>query len=212
MSKTNETEPNQFSRRARKLLGKATKAGFDPTTLRGIASSAIHDARLQERGQATQIDIRFRLGAELNRRTTNLTDSGQPSLRSFDFTMRVFEASEMFTEAEARTYINSCDYPESVDDLLLADEIQRRFGLTRIRNMSILDAMCGPGRLGREFLDLGTPNVTFHDGDKTMTNHARNQAAIFAELGQDVAVVTSPVDRIPLPDNRFDLYDILNQK
>lgn len=201
-----ETEPNQLSRRARKLLGRAAKSGVDPSILREITNSAIHDAHSQDRGPATRGDIRSLLGAEFNRRITNRTDPDLSGLRSFDFTMRVPEITEMFTPTEARTYIEGCDYPETVDDLLLALEIQGRFNKdSGIRNMRILDAMCGPGRLGREFLDLGVPSVTFHDGDETMTSHARDQATVYTEFGQSIDVVTSSADNIPLPDNTFDL-------
>lgn len=206
MPKPIETEPSQLSRRARKLLGKAAKAGFDPSVLRGITSSAINDAHSQERGSATRDDIRFHLGTEFNHRIANRTDPNLSGLRSFDFTMRVPERTEMFTPEEARTYIDGCDYPESVDDLLLALEVQRRFNLDEgIGRMRILDAMCGPGRLGREFLDLGVLSVTFHDGDEVMTSHARKQAALYAEFGHSVDIVTFPADNIPLADSIFDL-------
>lgn len=206
MGKSEEIEPSQLSKRARKLLGKAAKAGFDPSVLRGITSSAIHDANSQERGPATRADIRSHLGIEFNDRIANRTDPNLSGLRSFDFTMRVPEITEMFTPTEARTYIEGCDYPETVDDLLLALEIQERFNNDGgIRNMRILDTMCGPGRLGREFLDLGVPSVTFHDGDETMTSHARNRATVYTEFGHSIDVVTSSADNIPLPDNTFDL-------
>lgn len=206
MPKPIEAEPSQLSRRARKLLGRAAKAGFDPSVLRGITSSAIHDANSQERGPATRADIRSHLGIEFTHRITNRTDPNLSGLRGFDFTMRVPEITEMFTPTEAKTYIDGCDYPESVDDLLLALEVQGQFRSDGgIGNKRLLDAMCGPGRLGREFLDLGVPSVTFHDGDETMTSHARDQAAVYAEFGQSVDVVTSPADNIPLPDGAFDL-------
>ncbi|MBI2196343.1 methyltransferase domain-containing protein [Candidatus Daviesbacteria bacterium] len=206
MVKQTESEPSQLSRRARKLLGKAAKAGFDPSVLREITNSAINDAHSQDRGRATREDIRSHLGAELNHRIANRTDPDLSGLRSFDFTMRVPERTETFTPTEARIYIDGCDYPKTVDDLLLALEVQGRFNPDGgIRNMRVLDAMCGPGRLGREFLDLGVPSVTFHDGSEIMTTHARDQAAIYAEFGQGVDVVTSSADNIPLPDGTFDL-------
>lgn len=126
-------------------------------------------------------------------------------LRGFDFSVRVPEKSEMFDEEEARTYIAGCDYPESADDLLFALEMQKLFGPVNIRTMRILDAMCGPGRLGRELLNLGAQHVVFHDGDETMITHARNQAFKVMESGQSMGFVTSDVDNIPLQDNLFDL-------
>src|SRR3989344_9036625 len=69
-------------------------------------------------------------------------------LRGLDFSTRVPEKSEIFTGTDAQIYIDGCDYPESADDLLLALEVQQLFGPERIRRMSMLDAMCGPGRLG----------------------------------------------------------------
>lgn len=126
-------------------------------------------------------------------------------LRGFDFNVRVPEKLEMFTEEEARTYIDGCDYPESADDLLLALEMQRLFGSERIRGISIVDAMCGPGRLGRELLSLGARRVIFHDGSDTMTAHARNQALVVLQPGQSMNITTSLVDNILLPDNMFDL-------
>lgn len=126
-------------------------------------------------------------------------------LRNFDFRVRVPEKSEIFEALEARAYIEGCDYPESAADLLLVLEIERLFGPFAIRDMRILDAMCGPGRLGREFLGLGTLNVWFHDGDKIMIEHAKEQALKVLIDGQTIDVITSPVEEMPTPDNTFDL-------
>lgn len=126
-------------------------------------------------------------------------------LRALDFSRRVPERSEIFTAEDARIYIDGCDYPDSVDDLLFAWEIQQRFGAEAIRRMSILDAMCGPGRLGRELLILGAQNVVFHDGDETMTAHARNQASAVLQPGQSMKTITSAAEAIPAADSTFDL-------
>lgn len=126
-------------------------------------------------------------------------------IRNFDWSQRVPEESEIFTREEAEAYIAGCDYSESVDDLLLALEIQREFGLDRLRRMHILDAMCGPGRLGREFLAMGVPRVTFHDGDEVMMRHARSEAQRALRLGQQMDTFVSPVDAVPASDNTFDL-------
>ena len=122
-------------------------------------------------------------------------------LRGFDFSVRVPERSEMFTEKEAHDYIDGCDYPQSVDDLLLALEMESRFGLTKLSRMKILDAMAGPGRLGRELIALGAGFVVGHDGDETMIAHEREKALA---LNGRMHVVKSPVDNIPLPE-MFDL-------
>lgn len=135
-----------------------------------------------------------------------IQDGSDPfGLRGLDFSVRVPEKSEMFDESEARTYIDGCDYPESADDLLLALEMQKLFGPVGIRRMQILDAMCGPGRLGRELLNLGVQHVVFQDGDETMITHARTQAFKAMQSGQSIGFVTSNVDNILLPDNMFDL-------
>ena len=126
-------------------------------------------------------------------------------LRGFDFTKRVPEKSEIFDADEARAYIEGCDYPESADDLLLALEVQRMFGQDSLGRMRILDAMCGPGRLGREFLGLGSQSVVFHDGDEIMTSHANEQASKVITDGQSIGIITSPVEYIPVFDNSFDL-------
>lgn len=133
------------------------------------------------------------------------SDNNPFGLRGLDFSMRIPEKFEIFTDTEAQTYITSCDYPESVDDLLLALEMQGLFGPERIRSMSVLDVMCGPGRLGRELLGLGVQRVVFHDGDETMIAHARNQALMIMQDGQSIDTVTSDVVDIPHPDNEFDL-------
>lgn len=206
MNQERKDGQNLLSRKARKLLGRAYVAGVDPSVLHDVVNSALMNVGLQERGQVvTRGDLRSVFDEDFQSRIAKGLDSGRTSLRGFDFSRRIPETSEIFTPTEARTYIDGCDYPESVDDLLLAAEVQKKFGLDGIRNMRILDAMCGPGRLGREFLDLGAPSVVFHDGDVIMTDHAKDQASIFAEFGQSVAAVTSPVDRIPLPDSMFDL-------
>jgi len=126
-------------------------------------------------------------------------------LRKFDFSKRVPEKFEMFPPDEAKTYIDGCDYLESVDDLLLALETKQRFSHIGLDNMTIMDAMCGPGRLGRELLNLGAQNVIFHDGDKTMIEHAENQAAGIRKPEQRIGSIRSLVDHISLPDNTFDL-------
>lgn len=132
-------------------------------------------------------------------------DTDPFGLRKFDFSVRVPERSEMFDEQEAKTYIEGCDYPESVDDLLLALEIENLFGKEQLDRMKILDAMCGPGRLGRDLLSLGAQHVVFHDGDETMITHASNQAFNSMKSGQSIGFVTSDVGNIELPDNMFDL-------
>lgn len=132
-------------------------------------------------------------------------DSDPFGLRGFDFNVRVPEKSEMFDEKEAKTYIDGCDYPKSIDDLLLALEMQKLFNPEGIRRMKILDAMCGPGRLGREFLDLGAQHLVFQDGDDVMITHAKTQAFKAMQSGQSVGFSTSGVDNILLPDNMFDL-------
>ncbi len=138
--------------------------------------------------------------------TAALIDGADPfGLRGFDFSIRVPEKSEIFDEEEAKAYIEGCDYPETADDLLLALEVQRMFGPDSLSRMRILDAMCGPGRLGREFLGLGAQSVVFHDGDATMTSHAMDEAAKAVVIGQHIDIVTSPVENIPVPDNTFDL-------
>src|SRR5260221_3866219 len=125
------------------------------------------------------------------------------NLESFNFGNRTPEKSEIFSEDEALTYIDKCDYPESADDLLLAWEIAHQF--TNIGEMSILDAMCGPGRLGRELLNLGAQSATFHDGHKTMLNHAQKEALDSVRQNQDTKSVLSQVNKIPLPNGSFDL-------
>lgn len=124
-------------------------------------------------------------------------------LQRIDFTIRVPEKSEIFSNEEAHTYIEGCDYPESVDDLLLAWEIKERF--PHLNKMEVLDAMCGPGRLGRELLQLGAKSVTFHDGHGMMLNHAQKEATSILNAGQEIQGVLSQVDNMPIPDNSFDL-------
>jgi len=135
-------------------------------------------------------------------------DSDPFGLRKLNFRARIPEETEMFSEVEARTYIEGCDYPDSVDDLLLALEIVAQFG--DIGTMSIfdaytLDAMCGPGRLGRELLGLGAQRVAFHDGDEIMIQHAKQRALKQLQPGQNAHFIKSPVDKIPIPDSIFDL-------
>ncbi len=126
-------------------------------------------------------------------------------LNRFDFGVRVPEKSEIFNEEEAQKYITGCDIPETADDLLLALEMQSLFGPMSIRRMKILDTMCGPGRLGREFLELGTQHVVFHDGHETMITHAITEASKVRQSGQIVESITSDVAHIRSDDNMFDL-------
>lgn len=124
-------------------------------------------------------------------------------LERVNFRKRTPEKSEIFSEEEARTYIDGCDYPESADDLLLAWEIKQKH--PNLKEMSILDVMSGPGRLGRELLRLGAKSVTFHDGHETMLDHATKQARGAINQGQEIHEVLSQVDSMPIPDNTFDL-------
>ncbi len=126
-------------------------------------------------------------------------------LKNLDFSKRKPEKSELFTAAEIQTYIDQCDYPETADDLLLAWEIQRLFGAEKITDMITLDAMCGPGRLGREFLALGATRVAFHDGSEQMLSHAKNEATKILLPEQVIGTFASGVDEIPVKDDIFDL-------
>lgn len=198
--------PIPFSGRARKLVGKAFRTGVDPQVISGVVNSAAERARMLRRGLVTREILQALFDAECDDRMVHLPDSDIYSLRGFDFSRRRPERSEIFGEEEANIYIDGCDYPTSADDLLLALELQRSFPTpSDIRTMRILDVMCGPGRLGRELLNLGAGNVVFHDGDKTMTAHARNQALAVIRPGQSIHTITSNVDNIPFPDASFDL-------
>lgn len=124
-------------------------------------------------------------------------------LRKRDFSIRVPEKSEMFSPEEALTYIEGCDFPETADDLMLALEIKQLLG--NLGDRHILDAMCGPGRLGRELLAVGAKSIVFHDGDEIMISHAAQKAGEVAHPQQEIHSVQSLVDQIPLPDDLFDL-------
>lgn len=192
-----------LSRRARRLVGRAVNTGVEPQVISMVVSAAAEEARVLQRRLVTRDVLQALFEAEFSNRIVHPLDS---SLRGFDFSSRRPERSEIFSEEEANTYIDGCDYPESVDDLLLALEVQRSITTpSDIRTMRILDAMCGPGRLGRELLNLGAGNVVFHDGDERMTAHAGNQALAVIQPEQSIDTVTSNVDNIPLPDARFDL-------
>jgi len=131
------------------------------------------------------------------------------NLKEINFTIRQPEASEMFPPEEAQLYIDGCDYETSCDDLLLAIEIANDFG--DLSQMTILDAMCGPGRLGRELLSFGAGSVTFHDGAEIMINHAKKQTAKKELIdSQQINFIQSLIDQIPLPDNQFDLIAVHN--
>lgn len=198
--------PIPFSRRARKLVRKAFHTGVDPQIISGVVNSAAGEARMLRRRLVTRDVLQAFFEAEFSNRMVHPLDSDICSLSGFDFSRRQPERSEIFSEEEAKTYIDGCDYPASADDLLLALEIQRSFPTpSDIRTMRILDAMCGPGRLGRELLNLGAGNVVFHDGDKTMTAHATNQALVVIRPEQSIHTITSNADNIPLPDASFDL-------
>lgn len=195
-----------FSRRARRLVGTALNTGVEPQVISMVVNSAANEARNRQRVLVTRDVLQTLLDAEFSNRMVYPLDSKSYSLRGFDFSRRRPERSETFSEEEAETYIAGCDYPESADDLLLALEIQRLCTTpSDIRTMRILDAMCGPGRLGRELLNLGAGNVVFHDGDERMIAHAGNQALAVIQPEQSIDTITSNVDNIPLPDAMFDL-------
>lgn len=138
------------------------------------------------------------------KQTDRLSDEDPFGLRKLNFRVRVPEKSEMFSREEAITYIKGCDYPASVDDWLLARELGNLFGLDELNKMHILDAMSGPGRLGREISHMGAKFVMAHDGDQTMIAHNRIMA-LLQILTRRMGLVQSPVENIPLPNNSFDL-------
>ncbi len=187
-------EQNTFSKRARKLLGRAFSAGVDRSEINSAVDLAAAHGRLQGKGQITRGDL-----GSLE------TLVARKRLRDHDWKVRIPEKSELFEGGEVQTYIDGCDYPESADDLLLALEVQRMFGQDSIGRMRILDAMCGPGRLGREFLGLGVQSVWFHDGDEIMTAHAKEEAHTVVTDEQNIGIITALVEDIPVSDNSFDL-------
>lgn len=133
----------------------------------------------------------------------SIKESDPFGLRKIDFRNRIPEKSEMFSKEEAETYIQGCDFPESADDLLLAWEVKERFG--DLSHKKILDAMCGPGRLGRELMHLGANHVVFHDGDQTMITHAVMEASLTKGSHQHVESIVSQADTIHAPNGVFDL-------
>lgn len=194
-----------LSRRARKRLGRAASNGVDPGTIRQVAGVAIRSARSQQLDQVTADRVTVALETELRVRLASPINQNGPDLRSFDLKRRRSEHSEIFDPQEADTYITGCDYPETADELLLAWEIARDISPSGLRDRRVLDAMCGPGRLGRELLGLGATSVVFHDGDEKMTTHALEEASKIAQPGQTIEAVTSNADHIPLPDHSVDL-------
>ncbi|MFH0749845.1 MAG: class I SAM-dependent methyltransferase [Candidatus Gottesmanbacteria bacterium] len=138
-----------------------------------------------------------------NNEPIKLSEQDPFGLKKCDFKHRTPEKSEMFSKEEALTYIEGCDFPESADDFLLALEIKERFGT--VEHLHILDAMCGPGRLGRDLISIGSQHVSFHDGDETMLNHAMKKASKNLSKEKRIASILSPVEHIPVPDDTFDL-------
>lgn len=122
-------------------------------------------------------------------------------LRSIDFRTRIPEISEKFSSEEAEAYIDGCDFPGTADYFLVAKRMGEVVG--NFRGKRILEAMCGPGVLGREIWAQGGQNIAFHDGDQTMLEHALQKAASISHLIPPC--ILSEVDDMPVPDNQFDL-------
>lgn len=91
-------------------------------------------------------------------------------------------------------YITGCDYLETADYLSAAWRVNEIAG--SLNEKRILDAMCGPGGLGRELLLLGAKHVVFHDGDPIMVNHAVKKAFEVRGPEQQVQSLFLPVDQI----------------
>lgn len=116
---------------------------------------------------------------------------------------RVLEPSEMFNEAEAKLYIEGCDFPETSDYIIPAVWLDNEFG---VRGKTILEICTGPGNLALEISRLGAEKVIGLDGDPTMINHAQQKQ----NLTQGLKFQLGLVDNVPFNDNSFDLTIVQN--
>lgn len=128
-------------------------------------------------------------------------------IKQIDFRIRLPELSEIFTEEEANLYIKGCDYKESVDDFLAAKKMLEvaQINNDQLMEMHILDVMCGPGALGRNFLKFGAKYVTFHDGHDVMLKHALFEAQKEKIADQEINSVLSDATQMDINDNTFEL-------
>lgn len=85
---------------------------------------------------------------------------------------RVPEKVEMFEEAEAKTYAEGCDFPETSDYAIVAAEIAQAFGQNGKLSGTIMEVCPGPGNLCGELLEKGADHMIGIDGSQTMIDHA----------------------------------------
>ena len=89
-----------------------------------------------------------------------------------DLTVRKVEPTELVVGKDAYDYIGACDYPETSDYTILADEVLRKFG---IRGKTVLEVGPGPGNLCEEFLRRGARRVVGLDGSEEMVRYATDK-------------------------------------
>ncbi len=117
-----------------------------------------------------------------------------------DLSRRVVEKHELVDGKDAESYNAACDYPETSDYGILAEELAEKFGLEGKR---VLEIGSGPGNLCQEILLRGAKRVVGLDGAKAMVAHASQKHNGHIDAGRLVFVHGSVYD-LPF-SSEFDL-------
>lgn len=117
--------------------------------------------------------------------------------------VRVPEKSEIFRAKDAKKYIAGCDFPETSDYSIVAEEILQLFGMGGRLSGLIVEVCPGPGNLCGELLNLGADKVIGVDGSPVMVEHAVGKFQEEIKSGQ-MEFKLGMAQSLPLPDNTVD--------
>lgn len=124
---------------------------------------------------------------------------------------RVCESTELVDGNDAKRYNRACDYSTTSDYVILAEEIQKKFGIANkkiqpreefnfVGGRKILEIGSGPGNLCEELSKRGAGLVVGLDGAITMIEHASRRH----QNNGNVIFVKGSVYKMPF-SSEFDL-------
>lgn len=139
----------------------------------------------------------------MGERLIQLIDTDPFGLSSLDFSIRLPEKSEIFNEEDALTYICGCDYEETSDYKILAEEIAHQLGNKGRLHGQILEVCFGPGNLCGELLRKGATKVIGVDACPIMIKHSSKK--FWREIvGGQMQFIQAQAQNLPFSNNTFE--------